>query len=98
MKLQKEEKLNMIKKFQIMGHPSSNPPKVLNTGCLEVQIALWTHSIVHLTEHFKIHKKDHHGRRGLIRLVNKRRNLLSYLKRNNFKRYKALITELNIRK
>ena len=92
MGLPKEEKLEIIKKFQ-----SSNSD-VLDTGRLEVQIALLTRWIGHLTEHFKVHKKDRHSRRGLINLVNKRRHSLDYLKQKSFKRYKSLITALNIRK
>ena len=92
MGLQKEEKLEIIKKFQ----PGDSD--ILDTGRLEVQIALLTRWIEHLTEHFKVHKKDRHSRRGLINLVNQRRRSLDYLKRKSFKRYKSLITALNIRK
>ena len=92
MGLQKEEKLEIIKKFQ------SGDSGVLDTGRLEVQIALLTRWIKQLTEHFKIHKKDRHSRRGLIHLVSKRRRSLDYLKKKSFKRYKSLITTLNIRK
>ncbi len=70
----------------------------LDTGSSEVQIALITARILELTEHFKTHKKDVHGKRGLIRLVNQRRNLLDYLKRTNLKKYSSLIKELEIRK
>ena len=94
MGLQKEEKLEIIKKFQSDDQPSGS----LDTGRLEVQVALLTRWIKHLTEHFKIHKKDQHSRRGLIHMVNKRRSSLDYLKRKSFKRYKSLITALNIRK
>ena len=87
--LQKEERAETIKAFQ---------SKDTDTGSIEVQVALWTKRIIYLTEHFKTHKKDHHSRRGLIQLVNKRRKALDYLKRKDFKRYKALITELGIRK
>ena len=97
MTLQKEERLEIIKKFQ-SHRGSSDRSDVLNTGCLEVQVALWTHRIKYLTEHFKIHKKDHHSRRGLIQLVNKRRKSLDYLKQKSFERYKTLLAELNIRK
>ncbi len=92
MGLHKEEKLEIIKKFQ------SSDSGVLDTGRLEVQVALLTRWIEHLTEHFKVHKKDRHSRRGLIHLVNKRRRSLDYLKQKDFKRYKSLITTLNIRK
>ena len=97
MTLQKEERLEVIKKFQSYDG-SNNRSHVLDTGCLEVQIALWTRRIEYLTEHFKTHKKDHHSRRGLIHLVNKRRNSLNYLKQKSFKRYKTLLAKLNIRK
>ena len=70
----------------------------LDTGSPEVQIALLTHRINHLTEHFKAHAKDVHGRRGLIKMVGKRRRLLEYLKAHDVPRYKSLITELEIRK
>lgn len=69
-----------------------------DTGSPEVQIALLTARIVHLTEHFKIHKKDHHSRRGLLKLVSKRRRLLDYLKRTGYDRYLAVIDRLGLRK
>ena len=69
-----------------------------DTGSPEVQIALLTKRISHLTEHFKIHKKDHHSRRGLLKLVGKRRRLLDYLRSKNVERYKSIIGELGIRK
>jgi small subunit ribosomal protein S15 len=69
-----------------------------DTGSPEVQIALLTERIVHLTEHFKTHQKDHHSRRGLLQLVSQRRGLLDYLQRNQFSRYRKVIKELNIRK
>jgi small subunit ribosomal protein S15 len=69
-----------------------------DTGSSEVQIALLTHRIVYLTEHFKSHKKDHHSRRGLLKLVGQRRRLLNYLKSKNVDGYRALIQELGIRK
>ena len=69
-----------------------------DTGSPEVQVALFTKRITHLTEHFKVHKKDHHGRRGLLRLVNRRRSLLDYLHRKDTKRYKALIQSLGLRR
>lgn len=69
-----------------------------DTGSAEVQIALFTERITYLTEHFKTHKKDHHSRRGLITLVNKRRKLLDYLKDRNPERYQAIIKTLKIRK
>ena len=84
----------IIKKFQT---------KELDTGSTEVQVALLTYKINDLTEHFKVHKKDYHGRRGLIAMVNGRLNffhsqLLSYLKRKNFDGYVNLIKELELRK
>lgn len=69
-----------------------------DTGSPEVQVALLTSRINHLTEHFKTHKKDHHGRRGLLVLVSKRRGLLEYLKRKDESRYTALIHTLDLRK
>ncbi len=69
-----------------------------DTGSPEVQIALLTRTIEHLTEHFKVHKKDHHSRQGLLRMVGKRRRLLDYLKRKNFERYQSIIGKLGIRK
>jgi small subunit ribosomal protein S15 len=69
-----------------------------DTGSPEVQVALLTERIVHLTEHFKTHKKDHGGRRGLLRLVGKRRDLLTYLRRNDIERYRKVIAELGLRK
>ena len=69
-----------------------------DTGSPEVQIALLTRTIEHLTEHFKVHKKDHHSRQGLLRMVGKRRRLLDYLKRKNFERYQSIIAKLGIRK
>lgn len=68
-----------------------------DTGSPEVQIALLTNDINHLTEHFKSHVKDHHSRRGLIRKVNLRRKLLSYLKEKDIKRYRNIIARLNLR-
>ena len=69
-----------------------------DTGSTEVQIALLTFRINHLTEHFKIHKKDFAGQRGLLRLVGKRRNLLAYLRQNDLECYRALIAKLGLRK
>ncbi|GIU77156.1 MAG: 30S ribosomal protein S15 [Bryobacteraceae bacterium] len=69
-----------------------------DTGSPEVQIALLTRNIAQLTEHFKIHKKDHHSRRGLLKLVARRRKLLDYLKRKSPERYKALILSLGLRR
>lgn len=69
-----------------------------DTGSPDVQVALLTNRIVYLTEHFKVHRKDHHSRRGLLKLVGQRRRLLDYLKRTDFPRYKAVIDRLGIRK
>ena len=69
-----------------------------DTGSPEVQIAIITERIVNLTEHFKTHKKDNHSRRGLLMLVNKRRTLLDYLKREDVGRYTDLISKLGLRK
>ena len=69
-----------------------------DTGSPEVQVALLTGRIEQLTGHFKIHKKDHHSRRGLLLLVNRRRSLLDYLKRKDNERYKALIEKLGLRR
>ena len=69
-----------------------------DTGSPELQVALLTGRIEQLTEHFKTHKKDHHSRRGLLQLVNRRRSLLDYLKRKDNERYKALIEKLGLRR
>ena len=69
-----------------------------DTGSPEVQIALLTARITDLTEHFKTHVKDHHSRRGLLRMVSRRRKLLDYLKRNNADTYRQLIDRLGLRK
>jgi small subunit ribosomal protein S15 len=69
-----------------------------DTGSPEVQVAILTERIVNLTEHFKTHAKDNHSRRGLLMLVNKRRSLLDYLKREDNARYSALIAKLGLRK
>jgi small subunit ribosomal protein S15 len=68
-----------------------------DTGSTEVQVALLTTNIISLSEHFKVHKKDHHSRRGLIRMVNQRRKLLAYLKRKDVGRYQKLIAKLGLR-
>ena len=69
-----------------------------DTGSPEVQVALLTNRINHLTEHLKIHKQDHHSRRGLLKMVGTRRNLLAYLKRKDIARYRSLIAKLGLRK
>lgn len=84
-----EQKKEILSKFGL--HPT-------DTGSPEVQIALLSERIKYLTEHFKIHKKDHHSRRGLLKLVGQRKRLLSYLKKKDAERYKNLIQELGLRK
>jgi small subunit ribosomal protein S15 len=69
-----------------------------DTGSPEVQVSILTERIVNLTEHFKGHHKDHHSRRGLLMMVNKRRSLLDYLKKIDFQRYADLIAKLGLRK
>ncbi len=69
-----------------------------DTGSPEVQVALLTARILYLTPHFSEHKKDHHSRRGLLRMVNQRRKLLDYLKRKDVERYRTLIERLGLRK
>lgn len=69
-----------------------------DTGSPEVQVALLTDRINYLNEHLKIHKKDHHSRRGLLKMVGKRRGLLKYLKEKDIERYRTLIESLNLRK
>jgi small subunit ribosomal protein S15 len=69
-----------------------------DTGSPEVQVAILTERITNLTEHFKIHAKDNHSRRGLLMMVNKRRSLLDYLKKEDSERYTALIAKLGLRK
>jgi small subunit ribosomal protein S15 len=69
-----------------------------DTGSPEVQVAILTDRINHLTEHFKVHAKDHHGRRGLLKLVGQRRRLLKYLKEKDLERYRNLIKSLGLRR
>ena len=69
-----------------------------DTGSPEVQIALLSERITYLTDHFKTHKKDHHSRRGLLKLVSQRRHLLDYLKNSDIERYRKIIKSLGIRK
>jgi small subunit ribosomal protein S15 len=82
-------KNEIIEKFKI--HPT-------DTGSSEVQIALLTDRIQYLTEHFKIHKKDHHSRQGLLKLVGQRRSLLDYLKKKDVNKYRTMLQELGLRK
>lgn len=69
-----------------------------DTGSAEVQIALLSSRIKYLTDHFKVHKKDHHSRRGLLKLVGQRRRLINYLKKRDIEKYRYVIKELGIRK
>lgn len=69
-----------------------------DTGSPEVQIALLTERINHLNEHLKVNKKDHHSRRGLLKMVGKRRSLLNYLERTDIERYRAIVEKLGMRK
>lgn len=69
-----------------------------DTGSPEVQIGLLTHRITYLTEHLKLHKKDHHSRRGLLMLVGRRRRLLNYVKKNDVQRYRTIIETLGLRR
>ena len=84
-----------VKKQDIVGKFKTHDK---DTGSPEVQVALLTERIVYLTEHFKTHKKDHHSRRGLLKLVGQRRRLLDYLKDKDAARYRKLIESLGIRK
>ncbi|HEU5076455.1 MAG TPA: 30S ribosomal protein S15 [Polyangiaceae bacterium] len=69
-----------------------------DTGSPEVQIALISQRITYLSDHFKVHEKDHHSRRGLLKLVGKRRRLLDYLKRSDVERYRKVVSSLNLRR
>ena len=71
---------------------------VTDTGSPEIQVAILTERINHLNEHLKIHKKDHHSRRGLLKMVGQRRGLLNYLQDNDIDRYRTIIEKLNLRK
>ncbi|MBI4209781.1 MAG: 30S ribosomal protein S15 [Deltaproteobacteria bacterium] len=89
MPLASEYKQNVIGEYRI--HPS-------DTGSPEVQVALLTQRINHLTDHFRAHAKDHHSRRGLLQMVGQRRRLLDYLRLTDSKRYQTLIHRLDLRK
>ena len=89
MALTKEVKTGVIRQYRRHDGDSGSP---------EVQIAVLTNRITYLTEHFKLHKKDHHSRRGLLELVGRRRRLLNYLQRVDVSRYKAVLERLGIRK
>ena len=87
--------IDQAKKAEII---SEYKTKEGDTGSPEVQVALLTYRINDLNEHLKIHKKDHHSRRGLLKMVGQRRNLLNYLKELDIERYRSLITRLGLRK
>ena len=89
MSLNKETKRQIIDKYRLHDHDSGSP---------EVQIALLTEKIKYLTEHFRVHKKDHHSRRGLLKMVGQRRRLLDYLKSTQIERYRTIVKELGLRK
>ncbi|MCX5975518.1 MAG: 30S ribosomal protein S15 [Coprothermobacterota bacterium] len=89
MTLAKEEKQSIIQKYQI---------HEMDTGSPEVQVAILTERISYLTEHLKVHSKDHHSRRGLLKMVGERRRLLNYLKKESSDRYNFLIKSLGLRK
>ncbi len=86
---EKEKRQEIIEKYRIHNK---------DTGSAEVQVALLTERINVLTEHFKIHKKDHHSRRGLLMMVGKRKRLLEYIKNNDVNKYTSLIGSLGLRK
>ena len=87
--MEKETRQEIIQKYRVHG---------TDTGSPEVQVAILTARINELTEHFKMHQKDHHSRRGLLKMVGKRKRLLEYLKRNDHDRYAKLIGSLGLRK
>lgn len=89
MSLRKEDKEKIIKEFQVNPNDTASP---------QVQIALLTNRLTYLNEHFKKNKKDHHSRRGLMKMVGQRRQLLNYLHSSNADAYKELIAKLGIRK
>jgi small subunit ribosomal protein S15 len=89
MSLTGEKKQILIEKYRL--HEN-------DTGSPEVQIAILTERINHLTEHLRFHKKDHHSRRGLLKMVGQRRGLLNYLKNNNIERYRHMIEDLGLRR
>ena len=88
----------MLRKDEKTAVIEANRTHATDTGSPEVQIAILTRRINDLTEHLKSHKKDHHSRRGLLKMVGKRRNLLAYLKTKDIERYRAVIEKLGIRK
>jgi len=86
--------LNVETKSRVLKEHQRSPT---DTGSPEVQVALLTTNIASLSDHFKTHKKDHHSRRGLIRMVNRRRSLLNYLRKTDIERYRQLIARLGLR-
>lgn len=80
------------------GYYCRNRAHETDTGSAEVQIAILTKRINDLTEHVKVHQKDHHSRRGLLKMVGKRRNLLNYLQKKDIERYRAIVAKLGLRK
>ncbi len=88
----------MLRKDEKTAVIEANRTHENDTGSPEVQVAILTKRINDLTEHLKTHKKDHHSRRGLLKMVGKRRNLLNYLKSKDIERYRVLIEKLGIRK
>lgn len=89
MAISKERKAEIINEFKVHDN---------DTGSPEVQIAVLTEEITNLNEHLRTHKKDHHSRRGLLKMVGKRRNLLNYLRKKDISRYRDLIKKLNLRR
>ena len=89
MSLSAEQKQQIVSEYQLSGS---------DTGSPEVQIALLTARIKHLTGHFQDHKKDHHSRKGLIRLVNQRRSLLDYVRNKDVQRYRDIVQRLGLRR
>ena len=88
----------MLNPQEVSAVVSEYQTKANDTGSPEVQVALLTHNILKLSDHFKAHNKDNHSRRGLISMVNKRRSLLDYLKRKDNERYRNLIQRLGLRR
>ena len=89
MSLSKEQKLTIMKTYQLHENDSGSP---------EVQVALLSEKINHLTEHFRVHKTDHHSRRGLLRMVGQRRRLLDYLRDTEIERYRNIVKKLGLRR
>ena len=96
--LAKEKGKNMITKEMKEAIIKEYETKAGDTGSPEVQVAVLTARINDLNEHLKVHKKDHHSRRGLLKMVGKRKNLLNYLREKDIERYRTLITRLGLRK